>query len=177
MYCKGDTNMKNLIITIGILLSTLSNSVYAQKFDSLQVLFTQKVNEERQKLGLGTLILDSEINKPAVFHVNYLKTNPLSHSESDKRYETAPLRGKNLTNKKHYVKSEVIHEYRTYGADIDLSNEELVNQGVARLMNSLGHKVIMTSQDIKYIGVGVLKEKRRFIVVMVFAYDFPYPSN
>jgi uncharacterized protein YkwD len=169
--------MKNLIITIGILLSTLSNSVYAQKFDSLQVLFTQKVNEERQKLGLGTLILDSEINKPAVFHVNYLKTNPLSHSESDKRYETAPLRGKNLTNKKHYVKSEVIHEYRTYGADIDLSNEELVNQGVARLMNSLGHKVIMTSQDIKYIGVGVLKEKRRFIVVMVFAYDFPYPSN
>jgi uncharacterized protein YkwD len=169
--------MKNLIITIGILLSTLSNNVYAQKFDSLQVLFTQKVNEERQKLGLGTLILDSEINKPAVFHVNYLKTNPLSHSESDKRYETAPLRGKNLTNKKHYVKSEVIHEYRTYGADIDLSNEELVNQGVARLMNSLGHKVIMTSQDIKYIGVGVLKEKRRFIVVMVFAYDFPYPSN
>jgi uncharacterized protein YkwD len=169
--------MKNLIITIGILLSTLSNNVYAQKFDSLQVLFTQKVNEERQKLGLGTLILDSEINKPAVFHVNYLKTNSLSHSESDKRYETAPLRGKNLTNKKHYVKSEVIHEYRTYGADIDLSNEELVNQGVARLMNSLGHKVIMTSQDIKYIGVGVLKEKRRFIVVMVFAYDFPYPSN
>lgn len=169
--------MKNLTITIGILLLTLSNNVYAQKFDSLQVLFTQKVNEERQKLGLGTLILDSEINKPAVFHVNYLKTNPLSHSESDKRYETAPLRGKNLTNKKHYVKSEVIHEYRTYGADIDLSNEELVNQGVARLMNSLGHKVIMTSQDIKYIGVGVLKEKRRFIVVMVFAYDFPYPSN
>jgi uncharacterized protein YkwD len=169
--------MKNLIITIGILLSTLSNNVYAQKFDSLQVLFTQKVNEERQKLGLGTLILDSEINKPAVFHVNYLKTNPLSHSESDKRYETAPLRGRNLTNKKHYVKSEVIHEYRTYGADIDLSNEDLVNESVSSLMNSLGHKVIMTSQDIKYIGVGILKEKRRFIVVMVFAYDFPYPSN
>jgi uncharacterized protein YkwD len=169
--------MKNLIITIGILLSTLSNNVYAQKFDSLQVLFTQKVNEERQKLGLGTLILDSEINKPAVFHVNYLKTHALSHSESDKRYETATLRGENLTNKKLYVTSEVIHEYRTNGADIDLSNEELVNQGVARLMNSLGHKVIMTSQDIKYIGVGILKEKRRFIVVMVFAYDFSYPNN
>ena len=169
--------MKNLIITIGILLSTLSNNVYAQKFDSLQVLFTQKVNEERQKLGLGTLILDSEINKPAVFHVNYLKTNPLSHSESDKRYETARLRGRNLTNKKHYVKSEVIHEYRTYGADIDLSNEDLVNESVSSLMNSLGHKVIMTSQDIKYIGVGILKEKRRFIVVMVFAYDFSYPNN
>jgi uncharacterized protein YkwD len=169
--------MKNLIITIGILLSTLSNNVYAQKFDSLQVLFTQKVNEERQKLGLGKLVLNSEINKPAVFHVNYLKTHALSHSESDKRYETATLRGENLTNKKLYVTSEVIHQYRTNGADIDLSNEDLVNQGVAGLMNSLGHRVIMTSQDIKYIGVGILKEKRRFIVVMVFAYDFSYPNN
>ena len=169
--------MKNLIITIGILLSTLSNNVYAQKFDSLQVLFTQKVNEERQKLGLGKLILDSEINKPAVFHVNYLKTHELSHSEVDKKYETATLRGENLTNKKHYVTSEVIHEFKTYGGDIDMSNEDLVNQGVSRLMNSLGHRIIMTSQDIKYIGVGVLKEKRRFIVVMVFAYDFSYPNN
>lgn len=169
--------MKNVIITIGILLSVLSNNIYAQKFDSLQVLFTQKVNEERQKLGLGKLILNSEINKPAVFHVNYLKTHELSHDESDKRYETATLRGENLTNKKLYVTSEVIHEFKTYGGDIDLSNEDLVNQGVSRLMNSHGHKVIMTCQNIKYIGVGVLKEKRRFIVVMVFAYDFSYPNN
>lgn len=170
--------MKNLIITIGILLTTLSNSVYAQKFDSLQVLFTQKVNEERQKLGLGKLILNSEINKPAVFHVNYLKTHELSHSEVDKRYETATLRGENLTNKKLYVTSEVIHQYKISGGDIDYSsNDTLVNQAVAHLMNSHGHKVIMTSQNIKYIGVGVLKEKRRFIVVMVFAYDFSYPNN
>jgi hypothetical protein len=67
--------MKNLIITIGILLSTLSNNVYAQKFDSLQVLFTQKVNEERQKLGLGKLILNSEINKPAVFSRKLFKNS------------------------------------------------------------------------------------------------------
>ena len=169
--------MKSYIIFFGFLISIWGNHLQAQKFDTLQILFTQKVNEERKKLCLDTLKLDSEINKPAVFHVNYLKTHVLSHDESDKRYETAPLRGKNLTNKKHYVKSEVIHEYRTYGADIDLSNADLVNESVSSLMNSLGHKVIMTSQDIKYIGVGILKEKRRFIVVMVFAYDFSYPNN
>ena len=79
---------------------------------------------------------------------------------------------------KHYVTSEVIHRYKISGGDINYSsNDTLVNQAVAGLMNSHGHKVIMTSQNIKYIGVGVLKEKRRFIVVMVFAYDFSYPNN
>jgi uncharacterized protein YkwD len=165
------------VILILILLCCVISLFSKNQIDSLQVLFTQKVNEERKKLGLDTLKLDSEINKPAVFHVNYLKRHELSHFEVDKKYETPTLRGKILTNKKHYVTGEVIHEYRTYGGDIDLSNEELVNQGVARLMNSRGHKVIMTEEDIKYIGVGVLKEKRRFIVVMVFAYESPYFDN
>ena len=118
------------------------------------------------------------VNVVLIFHVNYLKTHELSHSEVDKRYETATLRGENLTNKKHYVTSEVIHRYKISGGDINYSsNDTLVNQAVAGLMNSLGHRIIMTSQDIKYIGVGVLKEKRRFIVVMVFADEFPYTSN
>ena len=96
----------------------------------------------------------------------------------EKSCETATLRGENLTNKKHYVTSEVIHRYKISGGDINYSsNDTLVNQAVAGLMNSHGHKVIMTSQNIKYIGVGVLKEKRRFIVVMVFADEFPYTNN
>ena len=67
--------MKNLIITIGILLSTLSNSVYAQNFDSLQVLFTQKVNEERQKLCCFKL-LPSGICVTLLPHASKTNNNP-----------------------------------------------------------------------------------------------------
>jgi uncharacterized protein YkwD len=79
--------MKNNLITITVIILGINHS-FAQKFNAIQIPFTQNVNEAHCHLEASIVVLDSVIFKPIIFHVNCLETYDVLNEIPEKTVET-----------------------------------------------------------------------------------------
>ena len=164
MYCKGDTNMKNLIIAIGILLSTLSvksqtviGPVFNESFaDSL---IFAKINQVRVDSGLRKVYPSGKLrNYVSQKHSSTMvKENRLFHPELPKTrefYRKLSVLGKEFSkiNNNYNViyNSDSIPSYGIDEISIKINSqpttyEELAERCVEGWLNSPSHKGIMFS--------------------------------
>jgi hypothetical protein len=177
--------MKNLIITIGILLSTLSNSVYAQtligksfnkKFaDSLLIV---KINEKRVSLGFTPFYKSNNVsNYISKRNCTIMASGGPAHPEY--KWETDPeLKKKMVLISKEYAKVNkntnhispttqepygvIFKEVAAYGEGDITTYESLIDRVINGWYNSLGHRALLLRDDhslhfneVSFLGVSI----------------------
>lgn len=174
MYCKGNTTMKNFIITIAVLISTLSvnaqtkiGSNFNEKFaDSL--LF-EKINQKRVSLGFTPFykskVVSKEIsqrNVDIMFSKNLLH-HPGFKWEGDsvltkkvvkihKEYKKINKDDKNLNPETNVPYTMVYMEVALGGDNLYYyeTYEELIDVMINGWYNSLSHRVILLGSDASF---------------------------
>jgi hypothetical protein len=177
--------MKNVIITIGILLSTLSNSVYAQtligksfnkKFaDSLLIV---KINEKRVSLGFTPFYKSNNVsNYISKRNCTIMASGGPAHPEY--KWETDPeLKKKMVLISKEYAKVNKntnhispttqepygvsFKEVAAYGEGDITTYESLIDRVINGWYNSLGHRALLLRDDhslhfneVSFLGVSI----------------------
>lgn len=137
--------MKKLLIIIAVAVSGFVNgqdygdSLATKDFISAETVeywIVRYINEERTKLGLDTLVYDSEIDDMAKTHSEWmLRTGKFEHSKNNV-YEIILTGGNGTTKYNRYT-------HKFYARAV-----------VNGWMNSSGHKYIITLAKLQYIGVG-----------------------
>lgn len=185
LYCKGDTNMKNVIITIGILLSvlgvnaqTLIGTSFNKKFaDSLLIV---KINEKRVALGFTPFHKSDNVsNYISKRNCSIMASGGPAHPEY--KWETDPeLKKKMVLISKEYAKvnKNTDHispttqlpyangvsfmEVAAYGYGDITTYESLIDRVINGWYNSLGHRALLLSQDyslefneVSFLGVSI----------------------
>lgn len=185
LYCKGDTNMKNVIITIGILLSvlgvnaqTLIGTSFNKKFaDSLLIV---KINEKRIALGFTPFYKSDNVsNYISKRNCSIMASGGPAHPEY--KWETDPeLKKKMVLISKEYAKvnKNTDHispttqlpyangvsfmEVAAYGYGDITTYESLIDRVINGRYNSLGHRALLLSQDyslefneVSFLGVSI----------------------
>ena len=183
LYCKGDTNMKNVIITIGILLSvlgvnaqTLIGTSFNKKFaDSLLIV---KINEKRIALGFTPFYKSDNVsNYISKRNCSIMASGGPAHPEY--KWETDPeLKKKMVLISKEYAKvnKNTNHispttqepygvsfmEVAAYGYGDITTYESLIDRVINGWYNSLGHRALLLSQDyslefneVSFLGVSI----------------------
>lgn len=185
LYCKGDTNMKNVIITIGILLSvlgvnaqTLIGTSFNKKFaDSLLIV---KINEKRIALGFTPFYKSDNVsNYISKRNCSIMASGGPAHPEY--KWETDPeLKKKMVLISKEYAKvnKNTDHispttqlpyangvsfmEVAAYGYGDITTYESLIDRVINGWYNSLGHRALLLSQDyslefneVSFLGVSI----------------------
>ena len=162
------------LITFSLLLVFVfsgSSQLSASNKKLIETRLLDRINELRKELGVGELIMQSDLKKPAVVHSGYMsENNELSHFESIPKFSTVQRRIEYFTPLTFdYFGENILLSKKVRLPLSDKRAEKIAKQMFYGWKNSPGHYANMIEKEFDSTNFGfVLSENNQIYATNVF---------